>query len=590
MADKENDKKRASGGDKKQSKKTSNDDTKRPSNRASIIDTKRPSNRASIAADHHTSHLDTNRSSIISTEHTNDAPNPGSASASDLVASITSISSDENALISDSSEFMVHHRGGSSASPSPVSSLELQRKSLRASDNDFLSHFRRSRQSSPGVVVEFKREERSNSLDDDYEIHSKVRKALLLKTRSSSSGSGASTSDNIRIGSRASGFTGVAATPGTWEHWWVSSPNWLRSVLFILFLLLLISIVHLVAALWFFGSHTVIVVHDPHVCTTTQCRTLSKWLNQSVALDVNPCANFYDFACGHHKPTDTGNLWSYWEDNIARLETDGENGDSIMSKVLKKPEEGDILGERIVKYYQVCMEMWQVKSLSIPDALTTWIGHVFKDFEIWGDDSHGLERAAAEVIRFLGDDGFYKTEAPVFYREVILSQFFFPRRINKANVAQFLPMIYDALNITKDNMTRKRISTHLYRFTGKLYTLIYQGLPEHPTCPDKETLLTTKDDKLGGNNFDFDLPFYLAYFGEGSVNWTVTPPSLEPGKGLTLTIDPRLITTKLQSYFETLRKNWNCWINTQFKPKDRRYIRPVYATFWSLRLLIELGE
>jgi hypothetical protein len=137
----------------------------------------------------------------------------------------------------------------------------------------------------------------------------------------------------------------------------------------------------------------------------------------------NPCVNFYNFSCAKHKQFDKGDLFGEWYENFARLEADGENGESILANILAKPSDSDIMGQRIVKFYQVCMKMWQLDTLQLEKSYAILIQHIFKDFDLWGETigtrNYELEYAAASMVNFLGDFGFFKTLAPVDYPNIM---------------------------------------------------------------------------------------------------------------------------------------------------------------------------
>lgn len=203
-----------------------------------------------------------------------------------------------------------------------------------------------------------------------------------------------------------------------------------------------------------------------------------------------------------------------------------------------------------------------------------------------------LERVAVKMIRLFGDDGFYHVYAPVAYPKVIFATWIFTGQIKKEYLTKFLPLIYDALNI-RGLKVRDKLDFLVGRMVAKLEALMFHGLPNYVDKEGKTCLdLPTSDSfmaKTGKNNdYNFELPYFLAYHGEENVDMESPTPKLTNGKVLKLTPDP-LKGAAMADNYRALISNWNCWVADTFgEEEDAKYVRPFYATFWSLRLLIEL--
>lgn len=133
--------------------------------------------------------------------------------------------------------------------------------------------------------------------------------------------------------------------------------SWLEKVLAILVVMLLIVIIVLGALLAVEMS-----AEEEEICLTKECAEVSARVITAIDYSVNPCDNFYDFACGqwmktHVIPDDRSNLYTY---GVVR-----ENVKIIVKYLLEGDLEQEVEAvQKTRQFYQSCMNETHIEHLN----------------------------------------------------------------------------------------------------------------------------------------------------------------------------------------------------------------------------------
>ncbi|XP_008546803.1 neprilysin [Microplitis demolitor] len=155
------------------------------------------------------------------------------------------------------------------------------------------------------------------------------------------------------------------------------------------------------------------------VCDTDDCEALAKELLRGVNESVDPCENFYEFACGswkknHPIPPYTpvwGRPYMFQQMVYHRLKAILET----------KPERNDILPVRQAKkWYRSCMntEALEKRGLKPIESILMQVGGwpMTIDAEEWDESEHSWQRIEQHYFQITGSYVFYKF-APLWYRD-----------------------------------------------------------------------------------------------------------------------------------------------------------------------------
>ncbi|XP_014470512.1 PREDICTED: membrane metallo-endopeptidase-like 1 [Dinoponera quadriceps] len=175
---------------------------------------------------------------------------------------------------------------------------------------------------------------------------------------------------------------------------------------------------------WLFGLNDEVKGNKKGtVCLTEECEKIAKVILESMDKSVNPCDDFYEYACGkwsEHNPVPEGSRsWSLWE----MLQN---NVDRQIEDILKEgPKDNDLLAVKLAKkWYTACMDTDERDKRGLDPLVSTQsrIGGwpMIMDPDEWDEQEYSWQKVDDQYMRLMGRNAFHDVYVYGFNETVVV--------------------------------------------------------------------------------------------------------------------------------------------------------------------------
>ncbi|XP_003707170.2 uncharacterized protein LOC100876813 [Megachile rotundata] len=156
---------------------------------------------------------------------------------------------------------------------------------------------------------------------------------------------------------------------------------------------------------------------EREVCNNTECRTIANLLKDSMDETVDPCDDFYEFACGKWSKgnplPENKTEWSLWAMVSDKIEN------QVLSIIEAKPKPSDLFAVKLAKkWYESCMDTEMIEKRGAEPIISTLWRHggwplIMEEGE-WDDRIYHWQIVDDHFARLLGFNSFHD----VYYRSL----------------------------------------------------------------------------------------------------------------------------------------------------------------------------
>ncbi|EGI67062.1 Endothelin-converting enzyme 1 [Acromyrmex echinatior] len=150
--------------------------------------------------------------------------------------------------------------------------------------------------------------------------------------------------------------------------------------------------------------------NKPTVCQSQECKKIAQIITESMDKSVNPCDDFYEYACGkwsEHNPVPTGmKAWSMFASaqvNVIK---------QIKEIFDEGPKKGELLAVKLAKkWYAVCMNTDAMDSQGLEPLVFTLsrIGGwpMIMEPDEWNEEEYSWQKVDDQYVRLIGRNAFH---------------------------------------------------------------------------------------------------------------------------------------------------------------------------------------